>query len=59
MPNSGLAEIYFIAAMFVLIFIVCGAAVFFFFRTLSREKREKEQVDIKKPIRDPKSKIQN
>lgn len=42
MPNSALAEIYFIGAMFVLIFIVCGVAVFFFFRTFKREKQAKE-----------------
>jgi hypothetical protein len=43
MPNSGLAELYFIAAMFALIFIICGVAVFFFFRTFKREKRAREE----------------
>jgi cbb3-type cytochrome oxidase subunit 3 len=56
MPNSGLAEIYFIAAMFVLILIVCSVAVYFFFRTYNREKRERAE---KKSIQNPKSEIQN
>jgi hypothetical protein len=59
MPNSGLAEIYFIAAMFILIFLICGVSVFFFFRTLKREKQEKEAAKRGKSIRHPKSEIQN
>ena len=48
MPNSALAEIYFIAAMFVLIFVICGVAVFFFFKTYKREMLAKEQEKQKK-----------
>lgn len=43
MPGSGLAEIYFIAAMMVLILVICAVAVFFFFKTYKKEMREKEK----------------
>lgn len=43
MPNSGLAEIYFIAGMMVLILIVCAVAVYAFFKTYAKEKRDREQ----------------
>ena len=43
MPYSSTAEIYFIAAMFVLIFIVCGAACYFFIKTYKQEKKAKEE----------------
>jgi cbb3-type cytochrome oxidase subunit 3 len=43
MPNTGLSEIYFIAVMMVLIFGFSIAAVFIFFRTYNREKREREE----------------
>ncbi len=42
MPNSGIAEFYFIAGMMVLILIVCAATVYFFFKTYAKEKRDKE-----------------
>lgn len=48
MPNSGLAEIYFIAAMMILITIICIVAVFFFFRTFARERAEKKDHAVKK-----------
>ncbi len=48
MPNSALAETYFIAAMMILILIVCGASVFFFFRTFQREKKAKLEADAAK-----------
>lgn len=38
MPNQATAEIYFISAMMILILVVCGASVFFFFRQMKREK---------------------
>jgi hypothetical protein len=47
MPNSGLAEIYFIAGMMVLILIVCAATVYFFFRTYAKEKRERLERESK------------
>lgn len=43
MSNAGTAEVYFIAAMFILIFIICGVTVYFFFRTLKREKLERRK----------------
>lgn len=42
MPNAGLAEIYFIAGMMVLIFVICAVAVYFFFKTYKKEMREKK-----------------
>lgn len=43
MPGYAVAEIYFIAAMMVLIFIVSGVAVYFFARTYKKEMREKRE----------------
>ncbi len=43
MPNASLAEIYFITAMMILILIVCGVALYFFFKTYRQEMREKEK----------------
>lgn len=43
MPGSGAAEIYFIAAMMILILIICGVAVYFFARTYKKEMAEKRQ----------------
>jgi flagellar basal body-associated protein FliL len=54
MPNASQAEIYFIAAMFILIIIISGTATYFFFRTFKREKAENQ-----KRIEKQKSKIQN
>lgn len=54
MPNASLAEIYFIAAMFVLIMIISGVAVYFFFKTYKKEKAEKQ-----KRTEQQKSKIKN
>lgn len=42
MPGSSLAEVYFIGAMMVLIFILCAVAVYFFFRTYKKEMKEKQ-----------------
>jgi phosphotransferase system glucose/maltose/N-acetylglucosamine-specific IIC component len=44
MPNSALAEVYFIAAMMILILIICGVSVYFFFKTFYKEKRFKEKL---------------
>jgi hypothetical protein len=41
MPGAGLAEIYFIAAMMILIVVLCVGAVFIFIRTYRREMKEK------------------
>lgn len=43
MTNASIAEIYFIAAMFVLIFVICGVAVYFFFRTYKKEMRQRQK----------------
>ncbi len=37
MPNSATAEVYFIAAMMILILIMSAVSVFVFFRTYKRE----------------------
>lgn len=42
MPGAGTAEIIFIAAMMVLILIVSFTAVYFFFKTYNKEKRDRE-----------------
>jgi len=59
MSNSALAEIYFIAAMMILIFIISGVAMYFFFRTYKKEKLQKEKREQSKQIQNPKSKIPN
>lgn len=42
MPGSETAEIYFIAAMMVLILIVSAVSMYFFFKTYRKEMRERE-----------------
>jgi flagellar basal body-associated protein FliL len=48
MPGAGRAEIYFIAAMMVLILVVCTVAVIFFFKTYRKEMREKAEREAEK-----------
>jgi flagellar basal body-associated protein FliL len=43
MPETSRAEIYFIAAMFFLIIILCTAAMYLFFTTYRKEMRAKEE----------------
>ncbi len=43
MPGSSLSEVYFIVAMMILIFILCGASVYFFVRTYKKEMKEKRE----------------
>ena len=43
MPGSGRAEIYFIAAMMLLIVVLCIVSVFVFFKTYKKEMREKAE----------------
>lgn len=43
MPGSGRAEVYFIAAMMILIVILSVAACVIFFKTYKTEMREKEE----------------
>jgi hypothetical protein len=42
MPNEGDSELYFIAAMMVLIVILCVIATVIFFRTYRKEMRERD-----------------
>lgn len=42
MPGAGRAELFFIAAMMILIMIFSIVAVYIFFRTYKKEMREKE-----------------
>jgi hypothetical protein len=42
MSNSAAAELYFIAAMMVLILVLSGASVYFFVRQYRREMRARE-----------------
>jgi hypothetical protein len=48
MPGAERAEIYFIAAMMVLILILSFASVYFFFRQYKKEKRDKDVRDEQK-----------
>ncbi len=43
MPDSELAEIYFIAGMMVLILILSTGATYLFFKTFYAEKRMREE----------------
>ncbi|QYO65346.1 hypothetical protein [Leptolyngbya sp. 7M] len=43
MPGSADAELYFIVGMMVLILIICGVAVYVFFRQYRKEMREKQR----------------
>jgi NhaP-type Na+/H+ or K+/H+ antiporter len=42
MPNAFRAEVYFIAAMMILILVVSGVSVYLFFKTYKKEMREKK-----------------
>ena len=60
MSNSALAEIYFITAMMILIFVICGVAVYFFFKTYKKEMKDKaKREEHKKASQNQKSNIQN
>jgi cbb3-type cytochrome oxidase subunit 3 len=60
MPNIGLAEIYFIAGMMVLILIISFVAIYFFFKTYKKEMREKElRLKQKEELKKQKSETQN
>jgi hypothetical protein len=48
MPGTERAEIYFIAAMMVLILILSFASVFFFFRQYKKEMRERRNREKQK-----------
>lgn len=60
MQNSETAEIYFIAAMFVLIMIISAVAVFVFFRTYNKEKNAKQKrLEAKLKEQTIKEKVEN
>ena len=42
MPVTGRSELYFIAAMMVLILVICAVAIYYFFKTYKKEMKEKE-----------------
>ena len=48
MPGADRAEIYFIAAMMVLILILSFAAVYFFVKTYKKEMRDKREREERK-----------
>lgn len=48
MPGSSLSEVYFIVAMMILIFILCGVSVYFFVRTYNKEMKEREERIVRK-----------
>ena len=48
MPGFGRAELYFISAMMLLILVVCGVAVYAFFKTYRKEMLEKNDQRMKK-----------
>ncbi|HTK27603.1 MAG TPA: hypothetical protein VL327_13645 [Pyrinomonadaceae bacterium] len=48
MPGATRAEIYFIVAMMILIFILCGATLYFFFKTYRAEMKEKREREARK-----------
>lgn len=48
MPGFGRAELYFISAMMLLILVVCGVAVYAFFKTYKKEMLEKNEQLTKK-----------
>lgn len=50
MPGNSVAEIYFIAGMFVLILILSGVSMYFFFRTYKKEMKEKREREEKKAL---------
>jgi hypothetical protein len=58
MPGAERAEIYFIAAMMILIMILSVVAVVIFFKTYKKEMREKAlRSEKKKEIQNPESGI--
>ena len=48
MPGASTAEVYFIAAMMVLILILCTVSVYIFVRQYRKEMREKALRDSRK-----------
>jgi len=59
MPGSGRAELYFIAAMMILIVVVCIIAVYLFFKTYRKEIREKRLADQQRSAKQSRSEISN
>lgn len=60
MPGSGRAEIYFIAAMMILIMILSVAAIYFFIKTYRKEMREKHaRIQQKRDSKNASTEIEN
>ncbi len=57
MPGSATAQVIFIAAMMILVLIISFAAMYFFFKTYAKEKREKDLKNRNSAARDPQSEI--
>ncbi|MBV9216438.1 MAG: hypothetical protein JO053_09690 [Acidobacteria bacterium] len=58
MLGTDSTELYFVIAMMILILIVCGIAVFAFFRTYKKEMRERaerEAVKMQQKEQEPRS----
>lgn len=55
MPNYSLAEVYFIAAMMILITVGSILAVFFFFRTYKREMNQ-NRIEKEKKLKEKQEK---
>jgi Na+/melibiose symporter-like transporter len=45
MSNAATAELYFIAAMMILILLMSGVATYLFFRQYNLEKKNKEKIN--------------
>lgn len=48
MPGATRAEIYFIVAMMILILILCGFTLYFFFKTYKHEMNERREREARK-----------
>ncbi len=60
MSIYGTSEMYFITAMMILIFVICGVAVYFFAITYKKEMKAKKKREAKKEsARNVNSEIQN
>lgn len=60
MSIYGTSEMYFITAMMILIFVICGVAVYFFVKTYQKEmKDKKKRAEKKELIQNQNSEIKN
>ena len=59
MSNSAYAEIYFVAAMMILIFVISGVSVYFFFKTYKKEMKQREMREQAKKLKKAESEVKN